>query len=119
MKICIVTDQYQVSMHFGQSKTIDIYEVDNQRFHHIETIDVIHEHEGIPALIMDTKIKYLICGNLGDKARTRLTQAGITILEGVTGDVNEVIQAFASGQLISKDGTCEEHNHHHEHHGVS
>jgi predicted Fe-Mo cluster-binding NifX family protein len=46
----------------------------------------------------------LITGNCGPKAFDVLNQAGIKILTGASGTVNDAINSFRNGELVATNG---------------
>ena len=58
----------------------------------------------------------LICGGIGMGAQNALSEAGITLYGGVSGNADEAVEALLKGNLnFNSEATCSHHEH--EHHG--
>ncbi len=115
MKIAIACKNEVVSNHFGQSESFEIYTIENGIPVFIESLESpAHTHGGSPIFLINTGIKFLICGNLGEKAIQMLNSKGIDVLSGAEGAIEDVISCYAKGTLISKNLKCSGHNHDHE-----
>ena len=57
-------------------------------------------------------ISVLICGGIGPGAQDALASLDITVIPGITGDVDQAVQDFVDGKLVpNTEALC---NHHHE-----
>ncbi|MNN35873.1 Dinitrogenase iron-molybdenum cofactor [compost metagenome] len=54
-------------------------------------------------------VEVLLAGNMGEGALKTLNNAGIEVLRGCSGNVQEVAQKWLDGSLISSSELC--HNH--------
>lgn len=116
MKVAVASINGMISSHFGQSETFEIYEVNQNELSFIESKKAPeHTHGSLPNFLVSSDIELLICGNLGVRAIQILNANGVDVLSGAEGYVDDVINQFAKGTLVSKNLTCNEHNHEHNH----
>ena len=62
-------------------------------------------------LLGNQSVDLLICGGIGGGAQTALADAGVEICSGVQGDVDQAVEAYLKGELVSAGVNCD---HHHE-----
>ncbi|MDD6121710.1 MAG: NifB/NifX family molybdenum-iron cluster-binding protein, partial [Solobacterium sp.] len=63
------------------------------------------------------KVDALICGGIGGGAQMALSDAGIRIYGGVSGNADAAAEALAAGELdFSHNVQCDHHGHHEEGH---
>ena len=56
----------------------------------------------------------MLAGNMGDGAVNVLSQSGIDVIRGCSGNTKEVTLAWLAGNLIDSGDSCHEHECHHE-----
>jgi predicted Fe-Mo cluster-binding NifX family protein len=122
MRVCVVGNDGVVSTHFGHSNEVSLYEVYGNHFDKLETVQIIgHEHEGVPRVVCSFEPDVIICGSLGEKAKKRFEEHGISMMTGANGPVDHVMSLFIQGVLKSVESTCQGHTHdddhdcHHDH----
>ena len=121
MKIAIPNDNGQVNQHFGRSKEFMIIEMENQKVKStksVSTEQVAHNHEGLVGLMKDNNVEAVILGGIGPKAVQAFEQVGLKLITGITGEMNVVAEAYARGELVSRNVACDHshgHSHDHEH----
>ncbi len=118
--ICVPTESdigpyAEMSTHFGRTSYFVFAEVENGIIKSYESKKCTGRHEGgtmTPAeIIAESGVDILICGGLGSKAISILTQKGITIFSGASGTVEDVIKQWKSGKLSSaNENSCPEDN---------
>lgn len=119
MKIAIATEGTGVSAHFGKCENFKIVEIENSKVISKNSISTEgNQHGLLPAFLASHGVNAVIAGGMGDGAREKLLSNNIEIFSGVSGSVDEVINAFLAGTLESSDAVCTEHSHEH-HHGES
>ena len=113
MKVAICFDKGRVFQHFGRTKEFKIYEIKDNKVTDFYYVEV--NGEGCSTLVPVLKanhINVLICGGLGEGAFNHLTEAGIIVVSGVEGEVDEVIGEFNEGTLkYSETPNCHHHDH--------
>lgn len=109
-------DTKEVFQHFGQTQNfllVDTFEnkenvsmiVNNEGYSHAELVDYLRHLE----------VNVLICGGLGNRAISLLSQAGIEVVPGILGNANEAVERYLKGELdgdmsVLHDCDCEHHH---------
>ena len=101
MIIAVAYDNGIINQHFGKSKYMKIYEIDEnneiQRVH-LESMGK-HSHHGIAGYIKEKGVDVVICGGLGQGAVDSLEAAGIKIYAGNTGNADTAVIKYLKGEL--------------------
>ena len=111
MKIAVTYENGQVFQHFGRTQEFKVFEVENGD---IVSSEVIGSngvgHGALAGLLAGQTIQVLICGGLGGGAQAALADAGIEVVSGASGDVDEAVRAWLRGELTSAGATCDHHH---------
>lgn len=112
MIIAVAYENGEVSQHYGQCKSFKIYEVSEGAVIDSAVVTAIDNgHEELAAYLLDYNTDALICGGIGDGARSPLDDAGIQVYTGVTGSADKSIEDFLSGALKYDPAAKCSHNH--------
>lgn len=111
MRIAMTYENGQVFQHFGHAKQLKIYDCDNGAVTGSKVMATMCSgHASMASLLKVIGTDILICGCIGDGAKAALTQAGIEIYGGVTGDADQAVDAFLKGKLsFNPDAKCDHH----------
>jgi predicted Fe-Mo cluster-binding NifX family protein len=60
-------------------------------------------------------VKVMLAGNIGGGAVNKLSNNGIAVIRGCSGDVKTVLTDWLNGKIQDNGELCAEHEHHHEH----
>jgi predicted Fe-Mo cluster-binding NifX family protein len=118
MKIAIATEGTNVSGHFGKCENFTIVDVENSNVKDKKVISTIgNQHGLLPSFLASHDVNVVIAGGMGEGARNNLISNNIEIISGISGNIDEAISAYLSGNLESTDAGCSghEHSHGHEH----
>lgn len=111
MKIAVTYDNGTVFQHFGKTETFKIFEIVDSQIISSEMVDSDNiGHSALAGLLLNNKVNVLICGGIGEGAKSALSDAGIEIFAGVEGPVDSAVEAFLNGDLVSFEGTCNHHD---------
>lgn len=113
MKLAVTYDQGEVFQHFGQTSQFKVYEVDGK---HVVSSEVVgtngNGHGSLAGYLKGLHVTALICGGIGGGARTALSEAGIDLYPGVSGNADKAAESLLAGNLdYNPDTRC---NHHQE-----
>ena len=112
MKIAVTYDNGNIFQHFGKTEFFKVYEVENNQVISSEVISSNGAgHGALAELLGNQSVDLLICGGIGGGAQTALADAGVEVCSGVQGDVDEAVEAYLKGELVSAGVNCD---HHHE-----
>ena len=112
MKIAVTYDNGEVFQHFGRTEHFKVYKVEDQQVLSSTIIDSNGTgHGALAGLLANEGIQVLICGGIGGGAQTALTEAGIELIAGASGNTDEVIETYLKGELVSTGSNCHHHDH--------
>ena len=116
MKIAVTYENGQIFQHFGHTEQFKVYEVENGAVASSQVVNTNGSgHGALAGLLKALGVDTLICGGIGGGAQAALSEAGIRLYGGVSGDADRAVEALLSGNLMFQpDVMC---NHHGEHHG--
>ena len=113
MKIAIPTKNSQVDSHFGHCEHFSIAELtaDNK----ISSIELMESPQGcgcksnIADELAEMGVKVMLAGNMGQGAVNKISQAGIQVYRGCSGDVRELVEAYLEERVKDSGTTCAGH----------
>ncbi len=116
MRIAVTYDQGQVFQHFGHTERFKVYDIEGGEIKMATTVNTNGKgHGSLAGILQDLKVETLICGGIGGGAKRALSEAGIQLYGGVSGEADRAVADFLAGKLsFNPDVVC---NHHGEHHG--
>ena len=92
-----------------------MYDIEDGKVIKTELIDTNGSgHGALAGVLSAVKADVLICGGIGGGAQMALTENGIKLYGGVSGNADEAVNAFVAGNLaFNPDVHCEHHDHEH------
>ncbi len=112
MKIAVTYDNGNIFQHFGKTETFKVYEVEDGKIISSEVVGSNGAgHGALAGLLAGQAVDVLICGGIGGGAQAALAEAGVELCSGAQGDVDQAVEAYLKGELISTGVNCD---HHHE-----
>lgn len=115
MRIAVTYENGRIFQHFGHTERFRIYDVTDGQITASHVVDTNGSgHGALASQLVQRGVDVLICGGIGQGARNALAQAGVSLYGGVTGDADEAVKAFLSGELsYDPDARCDHNGHHH------
>ena len=119
MKIAVPTKDGCVDNHFGHCDHYTIYTISNKQI-----VDVV-EHpspqgcgckSNIAYELRDMGVTVMLAGNMGAGALNKLNSCNISVVRGCKGDIDNVVNAYLSGNLVDSGIGCSSHDEHHQCH---
>lgn len=113
MIVAVTYENGMVFQHFGHTAQFKLYTVENNAVQESRLLPTgASGHGALASLLQAAGVNTLICGGIGAGAKEALAKCGITVYPGVTGNVDQSVQALLSGTLhFVPDIQC---SHHHE-----
>lgn len=109
MKIAITTQDGQVFQHFGRCENFTVFTVAEGKIQDQSMLDTNgNGHAALSGILQGAGVGVLICGGIGDGAQQMLSAAGIQVVSGIEGSVEEAIHAYLAGNLADQNGGCHE-----------
>jgi predicted Fe-Mo cluster-binding NifX family protein len=108
MRIAISTDGSDVSAHFGRCPHFTIIDMENGKVLTREILENPGHAPGyIPEFLREKGVECVVAGGMGRRAEQLFDQAGIKIIVGVQGGIDEVIDKLLRGELKGGRSLCE------------
>ena len=110
MKIAVTYENGEVFQHFGRTENFKVYEIEDNKVISSEVISSNGVgHGALAGVLADRNVKALICGGIGGGAINALTEAGIEVCSGASGDTDKAVEDYLNGKLIDAGQTCDHH----------
>ena len=117
MKIALPSRQNLVDNHFGHCEYYTIFNID-ENSKEILAQETLASPTGcgcksnIAQTLSEIGVKVMLAGNMGDGAVNVLSNAGIEVVRGCSGDVKEVALKWLEGSVVDSGDSCHEHECH-------
>ncbi|MCD8308780.1 MAG: DUF134 domain-containing protein [Clostridia bacterium] len=117
MRIAVTYQNGEIFQHFGHSEQIKIYDTQDGKIVDSKVVDTSATgHGALVEVLSAAKVDVLICGGIGGGAQSALAQAGIKLYGGVSGNADEMVNAFLQNNLqYNPNVHCDHHDHHGDH----
>lgn len=117
MRIAVTYENEEIFQHFGHTEQFKVYDIEDGK---IVSSKIVGSngagHGALAGFLNNNGIEVLICGGIGGGAQTALSDAGIKLYGGVSGNVDDAVQAFLDGKLdYNPDVQCSHHEHEEDH----
>ena len=115
MHLAIAVTNNMVAEHFGHAQKFVIFHIEHAKVvGKEELINPPHQKNFLPGFLKESKVDILIAGGIGSMAVKGLEANQIKVYCGVSGNLDEVINTYLDGKLISSNEVCvENHSHNH------
>lgn len=108
MKVAVATEGAYVSAHFGRCPEYTIFDIDDGEIKDKKVIpNPGHQPGFLPRYMNEMGVECIICGGMGPRAQELFTQQNIKTMVGIQGLVDEVINLYIKGELVSGVSTCD------------
>ncbi len=112
MKIAVTYENGQVFQHFGHTENFKVYDIEDGKVISSEIIGSNGTgHGALAGLLAGEEIDVLICGGIGGGVQQALTDNGIELCAGASGDTDAAVEAYLKGELINTGANCDHHSH--------
>ena len=100
MKIAIPYENGQVFQHFGHSAQFKLYTVEEGRITSAEVVSTDGQgHGALVGFLVRNGVNVLLCGGIGGGAQMALSDVGIRLYGGVSGNADAAAEALVAGKL--------------------
>jgi predicted Fe-Mo cluster-binding NifX family protein len=112
MKIAVSSEgadpKANVDPRFGRARTFLLYDTETEKFEELENVQAknLAQGAGIQAAqrVADHRADVVLTGHCGPKAYRTLRAAGIDVVLGATGTVEEAVSRYVRGELRPATG---------------
>lgn len=112
MKIAIATENGSVAPHFGHCSGFTFVNVEDG---HVTDRQFVpsppHEHGLLPRFLHEQGAQAVIAGGIGAGALGIFQEVGIPVVAGAAGPIEDAAIAYARGELVSRESTCDHDQH--------
>lgn len=110
MLIAIPKEGDYVCPHFGHCEQFVLYEKEAGKIKAI--IDNPGHTPGfLPVFLKEQGVHLVIAGGMGGRAQELFAEQGIETIVGISGTVDDAIQKYEQGLLVSTGQVCSDHGH--------
>lgn len=120
MKVAIPVKDGEIFPHFGKADAFRIYDIDKDAARVEGSVEMQPEASGhgyLADFLKAQGVNVVVCGGIGDRAVSALSEAGIETVPGVTGLADEAAKSLAQGTLEGGAGAVCDHKERREHEG--
>ena len=111
MRVAVTYENGEIFQHFGHTEQFKIYDIKDGKIVHEEIVDTNGQgHGALAGFLFGGKVDTLICGGIGGGAQVALSEAGIKLYGGVSGNADEAVKALIEERLdYNPDVKCDHH----------
>lgn len=107
MRVAVAAEGNRVTEHFGHCEGFKIFEVDRGQVMEGEYIpNPGHQPGFLPGFLSDLGVNVVIAGGMGSRAIQLFKEKGIAVITGASGNVDETIDDYARGRLVTSESAC-------------
>jgi len=115
MKIAVPTRNNIIDEHFGHCEYYTVYSIENGKVEKKERLDSPQGcgcKSNIATVLREMNVNTMLAGNMGAGAQNVLGMQGIKVIRGCSGNVDEVVSQFLTGQITDSGVSCSHHSDH-------
>lgn len=117
-KVAIAADGPLVATHFGQCREYLLADVDGGEVkQQVRIASPEHSSCTLPGYLANLGVSCVVAGGMGVRAQQCFAQNGIQVVVGVSGTVNDALNAWLRGALVGGESSCDHSGCGHGHHG--
>ena len=111
MKIAATYENGSVYGHFGHTAQFKLYDVENGAVTSVQVVPTNGSgHGALAGFLADHGVDCLICGGIGPGAQKALSDTGIKLYAGCSGDADQCVASLLAGTLAyAEAATCDHH----------
>ena len=112
MKIAVPYENGEVFQHFGKTQEFKVYETSDGEILSSEILKTNGSgHGALGDFLKQAGVQFLLCGGIGNGAKMKLMEVGISLLSGVAGPADQQVQDLLKGELkLSGSSGCAGHD---------
>ncbi len=113
MRIAVTYDNGNIFQHFGHSQQFKLYDAEDGKIVATRVVDTNgHGHGALAGFLRNEGTDILICGGIGGGAQNALSEAGIRLYGGASGNADSAVESLLAGKLIYDPAVkCSHHGH--------
>ncbi|QEK13011.1 dinitrogenase iron-molybdenum cofactor [Crassaminicella thermophila] len=112
MKIALAKEGNLVSGHFGHCEGFEVFDVVDGKIEGRSFLPNPGHRPGfLPPYLAEKGIDVIIAGGMGATAQELFKENGVSVVVGAQGNIEDVVNAYVSGNLQSTGSVCRDHAH--------
>lgn len=112
MKIAVTSQGNEVFQHFGRCEDFAVFTVLDGAIQDRSVLNTNgNGHAALAGILKQAGVDVLICGGIGEGARQMLSAAGIQVVSGIEGRVEDAVNTYLAGNLSDQNGGCNHEEH--------
>jgi len=112
MKIGVAKEGNYVSQHFGHCEGFEVFNVEDGVINGRHFVPNPGHRPGfLPPYLADRGVNVVIAGGMGQTAQELFQARGISVVVGAQGSLEDVVNRYIKGELVSTGSVCTEHQH--------
>ncbi|EHL09072.1 dinitrogenase iron-molybdenum cofactor [Desulfitobacterium hafniense DP7] len=116
MKIALPSRQNRIDDHFGHCEYFTVFSVDEGKKELVDQETVSSPvgcgcKSNIAQTLAEMGVTLMLAGNMGEGAVRVLSNSGISVIRGCSGEVKSVAQQWLEGTLKDSGDSCRAHEH--------
>lgn len=117
MRVAVTYENGEIYGHFGHTEQFKIYDVEDGKIIKSEVVDTSGSgHGALAGFLSDANADIVICGGIGGGAQIAISNAGIRLYAGITGNADDAVAKLLAGELEhNPNANCNHHHQEHEH----
>lgn len=93
MKIAVTYENGDIFQHFGRTEQFKVYDITDGKVTSAEIVSTNgNGHGALAGILSELKADTLICGGIGAGAQAALSNTGITLYGGVSGNADKAVK---------------------------
>lgn len=115
MRIAVTYEDGMIFQHFGHTSKFKLYDIEDGHVVESRVVDTNGSgHGALASFLVAQQVQVLICGGIGGGAKNALSNAGIELFGGVSGNADEVVENYLNNTLeYNPNIQCSHHSHDH------
>lgn len=118
MKIAIPTKNNQVDDHFGHCEYFTVVTLEDKKViesQKVESGNTCGCKSNIANTLKEQGVSVLLAGQMGQGAISKINNAGISVIGGCKGEINDLVKDYLDGKVKDNLVICPPHDHEHGH----
>jgi predicted Fe-Mo cluster-binding NifX family protein len=110
MKLAVPTKDQMVDSHFGHCDHYTIFTIDESKS--VQKTEDYESPQGcgcksdVAILLKAEGVDVMLAGNMGQGAVNKVQEAGIKVIRGCVGNINDVVKQYLSGFIMDSGEVC-------------
>ena len=116
VRVAIPCENHEVFQHFGKASAMMVYDIKDGVIVNKQEMSLQGAgHSAIANALASWNVNVVLCGGIGQGAVDALQANGISVIRGLSGDVDVMVREYVEGHLVDDASHVCDHHEHEEH----